>query len=173
MKEIKLTNGMAALVDDEDFEYINQFKWFAHKGGNTFYADRHQWIDGKDTTVKMHRVIIGLKPSDKLHVDHINHNGLDNRKENLRVCTFHNNIKNKQSVKGSTSKFKGVSTETKKYFNKTNQEWRMSSLKYKARICVDYKQIFLGSFSSEIDAAKAYNEAAEKYFGEFAYLNTF
>ena len=162
MKEIQLTQGYFALVDDEDFEELNKHKWHIKKHRNTVYAVRTQWIvggKGKQIHYKMHRVILGLK-NPKEVCDHINHNGLDNRKSNLRVCTNKENQKNRLSKKNSTSKYLGVS---------------LSDNKWVSGISVNGKRKHLGTFDNtkdgEILAAISYDFAAIKYHGEFANLN--
>ncbi len=158
MKEIKLSQGKVALVDDEDFEYLNQFKWFAHKARGIYYADRHSPRSHyKRTFIRMHREILKLKDS-RIMVDHINHNGLDNRRENLRSCTNQQNGMNRKSVKNSSSEFKGVS------WHSVNKNWLVQIQKGKDKF-------YLGYFSSETDAARAYNKKAQELFGEFANLN--
>src|SRR5260221_4970142 len=82
MKEVPLTQGKAALVDDEDYERVNQFKWYLVEAKYLRYANRSPYNKGKQSTLRMHRFILGLTDS-KQHVDHINGNGLDNRKCNL------------------------------------------------------------------------------------------
>ena len=148
------------LIDDEDYELIKDYTWHVRSHRYTFYATcRHRCKDGKYRTVNMHRVIKGLKHKDGNIVDHKNRNGLDNRKENLRVCTNFENARNARKRKdGNTSKYKGVS-------------FRKSHDKFLSRIQVDKKRIHLGYFKNEIEAAKAYNAAALKYHGEYAYLN--
>jgi hypothetical protein len=157
MKEIKLQNDFVALVDDEDYEYLCQFRWHsAQQKGYTQYAIRHLWRDGKRTTTTMHQDI--LNPSLGMVSDHINGNGLDNRRSNLRVCTASNNCMNRKPQNGS-SVYKGVSLHTK-------------GGKWAARIKTKGKIYNLGHFNSEIEAAVVYNNAATKMFGEFARLNT-
>ena len=153
MKEIKLTQGKVALVDDEDFEYLNQFKWQAKKGRNTYYAIRGIVINGKHNTVLMHREI--LKGD---IIDHKNHNGLHNYKSNLRPCTHQENNRNQRVSANTSSIYKGVS-------------WHTKRKKWMSYIVVDGAIIHLGRFKSEIDAAIEYNKAASLYFKEFAYLN--
>ena len=109
MKEIQLTQGKVALVDDEDYEYLNQWKWYANewKGGK-LYAVRNvrknkQYIGYES----MHRLLSSNKDK-KLVTDHINGNTLDNRKSNLRICTISENTKNRQIQKNNKSGFKGV-----------------------------------------------------------------
>lgn len=159
---IPLTQKKFAIVDADDYEYLSQFKWFFHKGGisktGAFYgyAERKQRIGGKDTAIRMHRVI--NKTPDGLYTDHVNGNTLDNRKINLRTATSTQNQMNRKSAEGSSSRFKGV------HWNKTNKHWQ-------ARLKADGKERTIGTFKSEIDAAKAYNEVAEKEFGQYARLN--
>lgn len=159
MKQIKLTQGKVALVDDEDYEWLSQWKWRIRKGRNTFYADAH--IDttrkNRNKSFIMHRLIMKLDFDDKRQIDHINGNGLDNRKKNLRICTNQENSFNGLKKNG-LNKYKGVS-------------WSKRMNKYRAYIKVNYKQKHLGSFDNEINAAIAYNNAAKKLHGEFAKLN--
>lgn len=152
MKKIKLTQGKVALVDDEDFEYLNQWKWSANKNKNTFYAQRHKVIEGKNKYIKMHRLI--MNTPDNIEVDHIDHNGLNCQRHNMRNCTRSQNSMNKSPY--GKSKYLGV------YFiGKT----------IIAGITINKKLIYLGSYKSEEDAALAYDIAAKKYHGEFANFN--
>lgn len=155
MKEIILTQNQVALVDDADYEWLNKRKWCANKtrAHHTFYAKRYT----KGKMECMHRVILGLKRGDKRQCDHIDGNGLNNQRFNLRVCTIQQNQQCKRNLKG-TSKYKGVS------LNHGCRTWGV-------RIQVNYKRIHLGSFHSESDAARCYDKAALKYFGEFARPN--
>jgi len=157
MKEIKLTQGQFSIVDDDMFEDLNQFKWHADKDGNTFYAKRNACNNGKWKKVLMHREILGLIDRN-IHCDHINHNGLDNRKINLRKCSGTQNRRNQIPLSGCSSKYKGVS-------------WRKTYKKWVAIITVDRKRIHLGSFVNEIEAANAYDKAAKVHHKEFAYTN--
>ena len=157
MKEIKLTQGKVALVDDDDFEYLNQFKWCAHRKETTYYAVRSVTISPKKRImVKMHRVIIDAGIG--IEVDHIDRNGLNNQKVNLRLCTGQQNRINRGAHRNNKSGFKGVS------WNKKDKRWRACISKDKKHFCV-------GSFSTPQEAAKAYDKAATKMFGEFAVLN--
>lgn len=160
MKEIKLTQGQVALVDDEDYDMLMQYKWCAHKQGcGDFYAVRTIKLDGKNYTIRMHRFLMGLTKGEKLVVHHKNHNTLDNRKINLINCTHKENLRHQKPQKRITSSiFKGVT------WDKTKNKW-MSKLQHNG-FCR-----FLGYFTDEKEAAKAYNEAALKHFGEFALLN--
>lgn len=153
MKKIPLTQGKFALVDDEDFERVNQFKWKAQKAKGNWYANRVEYPEKK--VVLMHRFVLGLTIN-SVWCDHINHDGLDNRKLNLRACNRSQNTANKRPVAGKSSIYLGVC----KYKNK----WR-AALKHSG------KQVHLGDFESEKAAAIAYNLGAAVYHGEFANLN--
>lgn len=155
MKKIKLTQGKFALVDDEDFEYLSQWKWSASKGNNTFYAQRCFLIDGKKKSISMHREVLKLKPGDGILTDHKDHDGLNNQKSNLRKATYLQNQYNKSA--SGQSKYLGVS------FEKDRKKWR-------ARMKVGKIHKCLGRYNSEIEAAVAYDKAA-KQRGEFANLN--
>jgi len=153
MRKIELSQGKYALVDDDDFDEINQYNWCFHGG----YAERNVKVSGKQKTQKMHRLITNC-PAD-MDVDHANHDKLDNRKDNLRVCSQSENTHNqKVRTYAKTSVYKGV------YFNKQAGKWR-------AQIKLNNKLKHLGLFTNEIDAAIAYNNAAIEMFGEFALLN--
>lgn len=155
MKEIPLTQGKVAIVDDEDFEKLNQFRWCAMKHRNTFYASRHSaTLNGKRNTIRMHRVIVNADKG--VQVDHKNGLGLDNRKENLRLATNQQNQQNKKYPnKNNKLNVKGVC-------------WHRREKKFRAQICINSKIVHLGSFNVLGDADSAYRIAEEKYFGEFA-----
>ncbi len=142
MKKIELTQGQVALVDDEDFEYLNQWKWFARwdRGTKSFYAGRSNYTDKKH--VAMHRVIMGLDFGDKVEIDHINHNTLDNTKANLRLTNHIGNAQNRRC--------RGYC------FHKQAQ-------KYQAQIKINGKVIFLGLYITKDAARKAYLAAKEIY----------
>jgi L-fucose mutarotase/ribose pyranase (RbsD/FucU family) len=158
MKEIQLTQGKVALVDDEDYEYLNQWKWQANQKGNKrFYASRYKMIEGKYSVIYLHRFI--LKISDKnIFIDHANMNTLDNRKSNLRICNRSQNTCNTEKNTYNLCGYKGVS------FDKRCN-------KYFAVIKFNQKRYYLGYYIDPKDAAKAYNDGAIKYHGEFAKLN--
>ena len=122
MKEIIISRGYIALVDDEDFERANQFKWQSNvkTGSKTVYVQRGDYSCGKPKTQFLHHFIMGITDAKKngITVDHINHNALDNRKSNLRICTYKENWRNRSKNKNGTSKFKGVS------WSKTKSKYR-------------------------------------------------
>ena len=150
MRTIPLTRGMLTLVDDELFDYINQYKWQF----NTKYASRSVWINGKKNFLYLHHLILPKKEG--YEIDHINRDRLDNRSKNLRYATSAQNHYNNAPRKDSRSGIKGV--------QKIGKKWQ-------ARIVKDGKTISLGYFISKNLAILAYNEAAREIQGEFAYLN--
>lgn len=156
IKEIELTQGKVTLVDDSDFEEINQYKW--HFGGG--YARRNKRdVDGSRKIVFLHRELMNTPAG--LETDHINGEKLDNRRSNLRIVNKSMNQRNTKPRKGA-SEFKGVS------FYKTK---RHKSGYWIARIQISGKVKNLGYFKNELEAAKAYNEAAKIHYGEYALLN--
>ncbi len=157
MKKIHLSKNYYAIVDDEDFDILNKYKWHLHKRKTVNYARTTITIKFKKyLKIQMHRLI--LNAPDYLQVDHINHDGLDNRKLNLRLCTPSENSRNQRGKNGYTNKYKGV-------------YWIPKINKWYSIISNNGKQVFLGAFEKEFDAAKAYNNAALIYHKEFAYLN--
>lgn len=159
MKEIQLHNGMLALVDDEDFENVSRMKWRAVKHRQTFYAVTSPYVNGKQTTVRMHRLILGLQPGEL--GDHKDGNGLNNQRLNLRACTSVSNAQNRR-VTGSDG-FKGV--------RKRGDRQKRSTKPWIARISVGGKTKLIGCFATAEEAAKAYDNAAIESFGEFAVTN--
>lgn len=157
MNEIKLSRGLCALVDDEDFDSLSKFKWFAHKDCKTFYARRNYTKDGVRKTIDMHRQILDVSDC-SIQIDHADCDGLNNQRFNLRKCSNSQNRMNVRPAKNTSSKFKGVC-------------WHKLAKKWGAGIGVNKKRIHLGYFKSEELAAKAYDVAATKYFGEFSRLN--
>jgi hypothetical protein len=156
-KEIILTQGKVAIVDDDMFDYLNQWKWYAHEDGNTFYARRNITIsNSKQSKIQMHRLI--AKPTKDMVIDHIDGDGLNNQRINLRICTSMQNIINRKLNANSKTGYKGVS-----YIKISN--------KFRAYININRINKHLGYFIDPIDAARAYNAAALKYHGEFANLN--
>lgn len=157
VKEIQLTRGKVTLVDDEDYEHLMQWKW--HFNGHRYAVRRPSNINGKiQKLIFMHRII--LNTPDDLYTDHIDCNGLNNQKNNLRIVTKSQNGMNQKASKGGASKYKGVN------FCKRKNKWR-------ARLKINQKSIFLGYYNMEDDAAKAYNERALSVFEDFAKLNIF
>ena len=159
MKEIELTQGKYALVDDANYDWLNQHKWCAHKVRNIYYAVRNIAINQKIKRILMHREIVKNQLKENEEVHHANGNGLDNREKNLMVVTKsqHRMTRGKQKTKAS-SKYKGV------YWNKQHKKWVV-------QIRSNRKRIYLEYFNNEIDAAKAYDKKVEKLFGKFAKLN--
>lgn len=157
MKSIELSQGKVAIVDAADYERLSLHKWCAMKQRHTWYAVRSILLpSGRQTTVYMHREIMGL-PS-KVKVDHKDGDGLNNWRDNLRSATDQQNCFNAVARKNKSSQYKGVSL-----FKKVN--------KWEAYITLDGKQRRLGFFSNEEDAARAYDAAARLLFGEFARFN--
>lgn len=151
---IPLTQGLYALVDGKDYDWLMQRKWWAVKGGRSYYAVRQ--VGEKRKTIWMHREILNTPQGS--FTDHINHNGLDNRKQNLRICTHSQNLRNQKLQQERTSKYKGVS-------------WQKNCTMWVAFIGYKGKKIYLGAFDNEIEAAKKYDQKAKELFGEFAYTN--
>jgi len=156
MRQIYLGHHKYAKVDDDDYQRLSKRKWAFSKGYATTVAISK--VDGKRKTIGMHRLVIGSTLDYAGDIDHINRNKLDNRKCNLRFCTHQENQRNRSSVQGKTSIYKGVS-------------WRKATKKWRAQIVPETRPVTLGDFYCEIKAAKAYDEAAKQYHGEFAVLN--
>ena len=158
--------GITLLLDDEDVHFIHEHTWWVkvhpRKAGDLYYL-LYKVFDGeKYTTYYLHRLIMGLPPATEtdLIVDHINHNTLDNRKENLRTVTRKENSRNGRKRPNNKTGYTGVSVPS-----------RSTVLYYNVWICVDYKNIFVGRYFNLEQAAMAYDVSALKYFGEFAGLN--
>ncbi len=161
MKRIKLTQGKYALVDDSDYEELSKYKWHARYNicTDSFYAMRTSpRRKGKHYGIYMHRQILGLERGGKRQGDHRNHNTLDNRQINLRICTSQQNHRNRKPRSDTTSKYKGI------YWNKRDKKWLAS-------ITINGEPKYLGCFEQEEKAALAYDDAAKKHFGKFACLN--
>jgi hypothetical protein len=162
MKLIQLSQGKCAKVDDDVFDLIKGFKWTATRGHKTFYAVRGEAVAPyKRRLIQMHRQILGAPPFPRAEVDHINGDGLDNQKANLRWCTHAENRRNEPKRKTkSISRFKGVFYRPK-----------LKKKRWMAQIKVQGRALFLGHFLTEEEAAEAYNKAALIYFREHARLN--
>jgi hypothetical protein len=155
MKLIPLTRGLFVQVDDWCFEELNQYKWYANKSGNTYYACRniHLPDSKKFKAIKMHRLI--MNTPDGQEVDHKDHNGLNCLEENMRNCTHKQNMSNYAPF--GVSKYLGVSYTSRGGI--------------RARIKNNGRSIFIGLFLTEEDAARAYDKLAKEHHGEFANLN--
>src|ERR1044071_4380760 len=136
MKKIKLSQGKCALVDDEDYEALSQYTWCAVRCGQNWYAQR--W-----PTTYMHCQLLGWKGG----IDHKNHNGLDNRRKNLRRADQSANVQNRRKRKGTSSRFLGVS-------------WNRGKSRWQVIICKDGKNRYVGSSKDEEEAARLYDFAA-------------
>lgn len=148
---VPLTRGLEALIDVQDIPLVAGYNWYAAPSGHTFYAGRNMRVGDKVHTIKMHRVL--MRVSDSTIIDHINQNGLDNRRENLRRATLGQNQHNRKKQK-SSSLYKGV------MFRKDSGKWQ-------TRIMVDGNHIHLGLYKSEEDARDAYAAASKLFHGEF------
>ena len=155
-KTIELTQGKVALVSDNKYEYLNQWKWCAVFKRGKWRAMRKQWFP-TIKTIYMHRAVMNVTDP-KILIDHKDGNGLNNQDENLRVCNNIQNLCNRGAQINNTSGYKGVT-------------WLRKNRKWSSHIQVNKKVIYLGSFTDIEDAANAYNEAAKKYHGKFAKLN--
>jgi hypothetical protein len=156
-RRIPLGEGRYTIVDQQDFYWLNHFHWTCDGKKDSIYAVRNIISDGERKIIRMHREI--MKPPAGLLVDHRNNKTWDNRRDNLRVATSSQNLANRRIDKSKdSSRFRGVC------YRKERGRWS-------AQITFMGKAIRLGYYGNEIDAAKAYDEAAKKYHGEFAKLN--
>ena len=160
-REVILTQSKVALVDIEDYDRISQHRWCARKSrhSHVWYAVRSIGDGPDQKLLHMHREILNMTPGNGLFADHINGDGLDNRKLNLRIATHSQNHMNERRRKDNKTGYKGVSLLTS-----------YSRPMWQANICINQKQIYLGSFSTPELAYEAYCAAAKHYFGEFARL---
>lgn len=150
MREIMLTNGKYAFIDDDDFELVSTSRWYFTNG----YAKGYVFINKRKVTTSMHRLVMGLQPGDKRIVDHIDHNPLNNTKRNLRICSSRQNAHNRNLLKNNTTGFKGVSKTVSGSF--------VANLSYKGH------SHYLGTFKTAKEAHEAYCELAKNLHGEFA-----
>lgn len=152
MIEIQLNQGKVALVDEADYALVSGITWTANNQAHLWYATNN------DLRLKMHRVIMAAPAN--MHVDHINGDGLDNRRQNLRLATRYQNAANRRKFADGNrkyrSRYKGV---------------RPDHHKFGALVSTRGKRIYIGSFKTEIEAAQAYDRKARELFGEFASLN--
>ena len=153
MREIHLTRGKVAIVDDADYEWLSAFKWYCSADG---YAGRtwSQWEDGgvvRRWTEQMHVIIMGKRPG--MQIDHANGNTLDNRRSNLRHATLSQNRANRRRRKEFSSKYKGV--------HRHGDRWTST-------ICLNGEHFHLGRFKTQEEAAAVYAKAAREKFGDFA-----
>lgn len=149
-KQIPLTQGKFALIDDADAERASQFKWYTQRNGDHYYA----FTKPGGKPLSLHRFLMSAKPGE--WIDHINNNGLDCQRSNMRLCTHAQNMRNRKIHRTNRSGYKGVDWH--------NSMWR-------AKLRVDNQNIELGYYRDVRDAARAYNRAALKYHAEFARLN--
>jgi hypothetical protein len=161
MKEIPLTQGKVALVDDSDYERVSVLMWRAQWDGHNWYARHGKPRRGPVGLVFMHRFILGLTSGDQ-DVDHINGNGLDNRRNNLRIATQKQNSRNRRIPITNRTGFKGV---------QVNRYCKRTQMPYLATIKVNGKRIWMGPFATAEEAAHAYDAKARELFGEFARCN--
>ena len=159
MKTIELTQGYTALVDDENFKWLNQYNWCALHSGNNIYA--YGRVNGK--LILMHRLILGIENQLEFQGDHINHDTLNNQECNIRIATNGQNQRNSKKRRTwggrpTSSQFKGVS------WDGGSQRWRVAAK-------LNNKRIYLGRYNTEVEAARSYNKFAKEHFGEFARLN--
>jgi len=164
MKSFNITqrngNQHTVLVDDADYDEVMKYKWHVSDGRNTFYVGRNKYLgtfDGKKKYkyLQIHRQLLDLTDP-KIEVDHRDHNGLNNQRENLRVANHNQNQHNQAPRKNTSSKYKGVS-------------WDKSNKKWQANIKINGKQKKLGRFTNEYEAHLIYEKAAKELFGEFNY----
>lgn len=155
-QQIPLTRGLVALVDDDDFASVSAHKWHAQPHGRTAYAVRYPYLNGKRVYTRLHREL--LRATSAQEVDHINGDGLDNRRANLRIVTHPENGRNKRAIVGGTSRFKGVSFVAR-------------DAAFIARITVNGRTLHVKQCADEVAAALAYDDAARLHHGPFATFN--
>lgn len=162
MRYIELTQNKRAIVDDDDYEYVNQFKWCVYKSSSgKYYASRNNSRKSKEGKylIKMHRYILRLHKRDGHHVDHENGNTLDNQKSNLRIVTNQQNSFNRKEQSNNKSGYKGV------YKHSQYDKWV-------AQIKIGDKRYHIGVFDTPELAALSYNEYAQEHHGQYGYKNT-
>lgn len=154
---IRLNRGFVSLVDDEDFDEVAAVRWTVRRRGHTDYAGRCEMADGALRWIYLHRQIMNAAPGEK--VDHRSGDGLDNRRANLRIATNAQNGWNSRPRRGTRSGFKGV--------------WPTTNRKVRWMACISRygQRQYLGVFGTPEEAARAYDAAARRLFGEFARVN--
>lgn len=155
-KQIPLTRGQFAIVDEADFAIANQYKWHAIRPHRIWYAVRTIWGHGENSSQYLHRFLLGNPQG--VSIDHVDGNGLNCARSNLRIATKSQNDANRGRQENNKSGYKGV-------------HWATRDKKWIAKIKVDGRQIYVGGFDNPVDAALAYDAAAHKYFGAFAGTN--
>lgn len=157
MREVVLrgpkARGRVALVDDADFEAVNAHHWWVHESGRCTYAITFVWQNNKAKGLQMHTLVSGLS-----FVDHKDHDGLNNQRSNLRGTTHTLNAANSRPMAGYTSRFKGVS-------------WHAKSRRWQVQIRDAGRKVYVGTYTDEEDAARAYDVRALELWGEHALLN--
>lgn len=153
MREIKTTNGYTIKVDDCDYSILIKYNWYGLKKGNKIYADTIV----KQKHIKMHRFLLNIN-NKKVHVDHIDGDGLNNTKINLRLCSNSQNQMNRGKQRNNTSGYKGV------YFCKLNKRW-------KSQITKEGKTYSCGYHDTKEEAARAYDTKARELFGDYCKTN--
>lgn len=158
-REISLTQGQVAFVDEKDYERVSQHRWCAHWAPNIkgFYATRNDYSDGKHSIIKLHRFILGIT-NPRVKVDHKDHDVLNCCRYNLRACTNIQNCQNQKIRSDNKSGYKGVT-------------WRKDCNKWYVSICFNKKWMYLGIFLDKEEAARTYDRKAIELFGEFAHTN--
>ena len=153
---IQLTQGLSAIVDEDDFPALSRFSWYAWKSNSgIFYARRSAKVNGKEVKIYMHRQILGLSEGDSREADHVSLNTLDDRREDLRISTHEQNCCNRKKPLSGSNRLKGAS------LMKTTGRWE-------AYITLNYRKIHLGYFDTQEEAHAVYWSAAKKLHGKFA-----
>lgn len=152
MKTIQLTQGQVTIVDDDDFESVSKYKWYAQRRRNTFYAVRHIKSGDKYINLQLHRFL--MNPKTGMCVDHRDCNGLNNQRMNLRVCTHAENTRNLRHKRKNAAKYRGI--------------YMSSSGKYIAKVRFNYKQYNSRSFPTSDEAITAHREMIRSLHGEFS-----
>lgn len=158
MKRIRLTQNKFAIVDNDDYEWLNNFKWYPDKSpsGKVYVVRNSKNESGKHKKIRMHQEIMGTPKG--METDHIDGNGLNNQRKNLRICTKSQNQHNRNKYKCNTSGYKGVS-------------WHKGKEKWSAQIRINGILVYLGDYIAKEAAYEAYCKACIKYHKEFNNIN--